>query len=66
MIKLISWRIGLVGFGLPWLGFAFGCLFSKLCRYAYLVILQITCGFAPSLQGFATKSDWKSFPNFLF
>ena len=32
MIKLISWRVGLVGFGLPWLGFAFGCLFSKLCR----------------------------------
>ena len=56
MIKLISWRIGLVGFGLPWLGFAFGCLFSKLCRYDFVVFLQITCGFAPSLQGFATKS----------
>ena len=32
MIKLIDWKIGLVGFALPWLGFAFGCLFSKLCR----------------------------------
>ena len=32
MIKLISWKVGVVGFGLPWLGFAFGCLFSKLCR----------------------------------
>lgn len=32
MIQLISWRIALVGFGLPWLGFGFGCLFSKLCR----------------------------------
>jgi len=32
MIKLIDWKIGVVGFALPWLGFAFGCLFSKLCR----------------------------------
>ena len=32
MIQLISWRIALVGFALPWLGFAFGCLFSKVCR----------------------------------
>ena len=32
MIKLISWKVGVVGFGLPWLGFDFGCLFSKLCR----------------------------------
>jgi len=32
MIKLISWKVAVVGFGLPWLGFAFGCLFSKLCR----------------------------------
>lgn len=29
MIKLISWRYAVVGFALPWLGFAFGCL-SKL------------------------------------
>jgi hypothetical protein len=32
MIKLISWKVGVVGLGLPWLGFGFGCLFSKLCR----------------------------------
>ena len=32
MIKLIDWKIAVVGFALPWLGFAFGCLFSKLCR----------------------------------
>jgi len=32
MIKLISWRIAVVGFALPWLGFAFGCLFSKLWK----------------------------------
>ena len=61
MIKLISWRIGLVGFGLPWLGFAFGCLFSKLCRYAYLVISQITS----SLQDFALGIR-KVSPQFLF
>jgi hypothetical protein len=29
MIQLISWRVALAGFGLPWLGFAFGCLFSR-------------------------------------
>ena len=32
MIKLIDWKIAVVGFSLPWLGFAFGCLFSKLCQ----------------------------------
>merc|ERR1712172_335607 len=32
MIKLITWQVALVGFSLPWLGFAFGCLFSKLCQ----------------------------------
>jgi len=32
MIRLIDWKIAVVGFALPWLGFAFGCLFSKLCR----------------------------------
>merc|ERR1719400_1310815 len=32
MIKLIDWKIAVVGFALPWLGFAFDCLFSKLCR----------------------------------
>jgi predicted Na+-dependent transporter len=32
MIKLITWKVAVVGFGLPWMGFAFGCLFSKLCR----------------------------------
>ena len=31
MVKLIDWQIAVVGFSLPWLGFAFGCLFSKLC-----------------------------------
>merc|ERR1719237_1290983 len=32
MIKLIDWMITVVGFALPWMGFAFGCLFSKQCR----------------------------------
>merc|ERR1719400_1345693 len=27
MIKLIDWKIAVVGFALPWLGSAFGCLF---------------------------------------
>ena len=31
MIQLIDWKVGMVGFALPWLGFAFGCLFSKFC-----------------------------------
>ena len=31
MIKLIDWKIAVVGFALPWMGFAFGCLFSKFC-----------------------------------
>jgi len=31
MIRLIDWKIAVVGFALPWLGFAFGCLFSKVC-----------------------------------
>jgi predicted Na+-dependent transporter len=25
-------QVAVVGLGLPWLGFGFGCLFSKLCR----------------------------------
>ena len=32
MIKLITWNIALAGFALPWLGFGFGCLLSKLCK----------------------------------
>jgi len=32
MIKLITWQIALAGFALPWFGFGFGCLFSKLCK----------------------------------
>ena len=32
MIQLIDWKVAVVGFALPWLGFAFGCLFSKLCK----------------------------------
>ena len=30
MIKLITWRTALAGLALPWLGFGFGCLLSKL------------------------------------
>merc|ERR1712203_986333 len=32
MLKLITWRTALAGFALPWLGFGFGCLLSKLCK----------------------------------
>ena len=32
MIKLITWNIALAGFALPWFGFGFGCLLSKLCK----------------------------------
>ena len=41
MIKLISWRIAVVGFALPWLGFGFGCMFSKLCKQERKDIIAI-------------------------
>ena len=32
MFKLMDWRVILTGMGLPWLGFAFGCTFARLCH----------------------------------
>merc|ERR1719187_1837006 len=31
MFSLMTWHVLVVGFALPWLGFAFGCLTSKSC-----------------------------------
>ena len=50
MIKLISWRVGLVGFALPWLGFAFGCLFSKLCKSVCYLSLSLSVLIHPSIS----------------
>jgi len=58
MIKLISWRIGLVGFGLPWLGFAFGCLFSKLCRRERKDIIAIAIETGVQNTGMAIFMLW--------
>lgn len=32
MFKLMDWKVILTGMCLPWLGFAFGCTFARLCR----------------------------------
>merc|ERR1719427_1328521 len=58
MIKLISWRIALVGFALPWLGFAFGCLFSKLCRRERKDIIAIAVETGIQNTGMAIFMLW--------
>jgi len=58
MIKLISWRIALVGFALPWLGFAFGCLFSKLCRRERMDIIAIAVETGVQNTGMAIFMLW--------
>jgi sodium/bile acid cotransporter 3/5 len=58
MIKLISWRIAVVGFGLPWLGFGFGCLFSKLCRRERKDIIAIAVETGIQNTGMAIFMLW--------
>ncbi|XP_023322070.1 ileal sodium/bile acid cotransporter [Eurytemora carolleeae] len=58
MIQLISWRIALVGFGLPWLGFGFGCLFSKLCRRERKDIIAIAVETGIQNTGMAIFMLW--------
>jgi len=58
MIKLISWRIALVGFALPWLGFAFGCLFSKLCKRERKDIIAIAVETGVQNTGMAIFMLW--------
>jgi len=58
MIKLISWRIAVVGFALPWLGFAFGCLFSKLCRRERVDIIAIAIETGVQNTGMAIFMLW--------
>jgi len=58
MIKLISWRIAVVGFGLPWLGFAFGCLFSKLCKRERKDIIAIAVETGVQNTGMAIFMLW--------
>jgi len=58
MIKLIDWKIAVVGFSLPWLGFAFGCLFSKLCRRERKDIIAIAIETGIQNTGMAIFMLW--------
>ena len=58
MIKLIDWKIAVVGFALPWLGFAFGCLFSKLCRRERKDIIAIAIETGIQNTGMAIFMLW--------
>jgi len=58
MIKLIDWRIALVGFSLPWLGFGFGCMFSKLCRQERKDIIAIAIETGIQNTGMAIFMLW--------
>jgi sodium/bile acid cotransporter 3/5 len=58
MIKLIDWRIALVGFSLPWLGFGFGCMFSKVCRQERKDIIAIAIETGIQNTGMAIFMLW--------
>jgi len=58
MIKLIDWKVAVVGFALPWLGFAFGCLFSKLCRRERKDIIAIAVETGIQNTGMAIFMLW--------
>jgi len=58
MIKLIDWQVAVVGFALPWLGFAFGCLFSKLCRRERKDIIAIAVETGIQNTGMAIFMLW--------
>lgn len=58
MIKLITWQVALVGFSLPWLGFAFGCLFSKLCQRERKDIIAIAIETGIQNTGMAIFMLW--------
>merc|ERR1712083_103063 len=58
MIKLIDWKIAVVGFALPWLGFAFGCMFSKLCRRERKDIIAIAVETGIQNTGMAIFMLW--------
>ena len=58
MIQLIDWRIALVGFSLPWLGFGFGCMFSKICRQERKDIIAIAIETGIQNTGMAIFMLW--------
>merc|ERR1711892_713311 len=58
MIKLITWKVAVVGLALPWLGFAFGCLFSKLCRRERKDIIAIAVETGIQNTGMAIFMLW--------
>merc|ERR1712183_14127 len=58
LIKLIDWRIALVGFSLPWLGFGFGCMFSKICRQERKDIIAIAIETGIQNTGMAIFMLW--------
>merc|ERR1719420_520544 len=58
MIKLITWQVAVGGFSLPWLGFAFGCLFSKLCQRERKDIIAIAIETGIQNTGMAIFMLW--------
>ena len=58
MIKLIDWKIAVVGFSLPWLGFGFGCMFSKLCGQERKDIIAIAIETGIQNTGMAIFMLW--------
>merc|ERR1711997_627274 len=58
MIKLIDWKIAVVGFSLPWLGFGFGCMFSKICRQERKDIIAIAIETGIQNTGMAIFMLW--------
>ena len=41
MFELMDWKVLLTGMMLPWLGFAFGCTFSRLCNRSIEDVIAI-------------------------
>jgi len=58
MIRLIDWKIAAVGFALPWLGFGFGCMFSKMCRQERKDIIAIAIETGIQNTGMAIFMLW--------
>ena len=60
MLKLITWRTALAGFALPWLGFGFGCLLSKLCKRERKDIIAIAIETGIQNTGMSIFMLWHS------
>merc|ERR1711974_10661 len=60
MLKLITWRTALAGFALPWLGFGFGCMLSKLCKRERKDIIAIAIETGIQNTGMSIFMLWHS------